>query len=149
MERQERVSRDIRRHRGGSGRMDLDQLLVVLEHRLDRAIDEIARQVLVRHGKIVEADGLVGANEGRIGSRRNARGREFRCGKVQRGDLVGGQGNVADLVLGLEFEERRKWNAGAHREHVERTVMHLRGEIRPVAENEACRSFSVAKNSGT
>jgi hypothetical protein len=70
--------------------MDLDQLLVVVEHRLDRAIDEIARQVLVRHGKIVESDRLVGAKEGRIGSRRNARGREFRCGKVQRGDLVGG-----------------------------------------------------------
>src|SRR5262249_214903 len=66
---------------------------------------------------------------------------KLRHSKPQGGDLRRRERDVTHLLLRLDLDEGRKWNAGCNCERVELAPAHLRRQLRPFAESEMHGNF--------
>src|SRR5262249_47460245 len=71
----------------------------------------------------------------------NAPGSQFRHCQAQCSDLFRSKRDVPDLVLRLEFDERRKRHTGTDGEHVKRGLVYLCCELCPFTENDVHGKF--------
>src|SRR6266446_4815868 len=90
MQRENRVTADIRGNGLFGRRLGLHQLVAVVEHRFHYLVDEVVGQIFMRDGKIEETHRLIVASEGGIRAGRNGGPSNFRYFFADCGDLLGG-----------------------------------------------------------
>ncbi len=133
VERQERVSGEVGRNCLGRSRVDLHHLLMIGEDRVHNRVNQIVRQVLVRHREVVQPDCGVVPQQRWISSRRNQRGPKFGKSQTEINNLIGREREIADLTPLLHFGKGRERHAGCDGERIKRPRLHLRGKVGPVA----------------